>query len=673
MLGRRIGWGFGDGANVTGHSLLKPANWLLLGILIMGIAVVLSGLGLLARHCQPIPGVSSCAIVTLAPDSLTADFYDGSRLVAAAVNSANISVTPGQTARISVRNIQDNSADPSETFVYADSFIDALVPAGRSQAYIIAPEKLYQKGVVKLTCNILGRQIGDDVFCDPIIDGTPQPQQQAGTSTIYALDTGTHTVHVQLVGGLAPIWFPAGDDRTLDIAGGETADLTESFTRLTQLTITLNRPGVVGDLYLDGELISDRVASAQVMVKPNTTYQINGMKFADPAADGFYQWKDASITLDVHAERDMSVTLPLEKRDLTGQASVTCQLANFKPTNAVLCVVTLDDGQPLAQGAPGEALQITLKPGIYRVSVKLTGADASKWLVPAPQEASIQTGETTSVIMASNLVPTAPPVPPRQPAAPPLPQVPSAPEGATLSGFGAHAHAIFRQGQALGRDPHRFSKVGDCETDSPYFMIPFDQPLYNLGSYQYLKSTVTYFSGSFGYHSQAGRGSFVAASVLDSTWADPGVCQPGETPLACEYRTHNPAIALIMLRTYPYPWENAQRSQYTENMRTVITTTIQQGIVPVLSTIPLIESSPDELKDMNAIIRQLAAQYDIPLWDFYATTSALPNSGVKDSHLTVPPVGATFFNDVDSLQYGMPQRNLEALEVLHDLINKVMR
>jgi hypothetical protein len=244
---------------------------------------------------------------------------------------------------------------------------------------------------------------------------------------------------------------------------------------------------------------------------------------------------------------------------------------------------------------------------------------------------------------------------------------------ATLSGFGANARAIFQKGRSLQRDSHRFSKVGDCETESPYFLIPFDDGLYDLGDYTYLRAMVPYFAGSFKYQGQAGRGSFVAASVLDSTWADPNICQPGETPLACEYRTRNPAFALIMLRTYPYPWEAAQRDKYISDMRSVISYTIQQGIVPVVSTIPLIENSPNELQDMNAIIRQLAGEYQIPLWDFYATTSTLPNSGVKDSHLTVPPVGATFFNDPEALQYGMPRRNLEALQVLYSLYVNVMR
>jgi hypothetical protein len=243
----------------------------------------------------------------------------------------------------------------------------------------------------------------------------------------------------------------------------------------------------------------------------------------------------------------------------------------------------------------------------------------------------------------------------------------------TLFNFGPTARAIYQRGVALGRNPKAFSKVGDCETDSPYFLIPFDAGIYNLGPYKYLDPMVKNFSGSFGYHSQAGRGSFVAASILDPQWSDPSVCQGGESPLACEYRTHNPAIALIMLRTYPYPWETPQREGYINDMRSVLDYTISQGIVPVVSTIPLIESSPGELQDMNNIIRQLSAEYNIPLWDFYATLTTLPNYGVKDSHLTVPPDGGTSFNNPESMSYGMTHRNLETLEVLHYLSTNVMK
>jgi hypothetical protein len=244
----------------------------------------------------------------------------------------------------------------------------------------------------------------------------------------------------------------------------------------------------------------------------------------------------------------------------------------------------------------------------------------------------------------------------------------------TLSNFGSTARAIFQRGRALGRDPKKFSKVGDCETDSPYFLIPIDSGIYNLGPYRYLDPIIKNFTGSFAYHSMAGRGSFVASSVLDPQWSDPSVCQAGvESPLACEYRVHNPSVALIMLRTYPYPWEPADREKYISDMRAVIDYTISQGIVPVVSTIPMIEASPGELMDMNNIIRQLSAEYHIPLWDFYATLTTLPNYGVKDSHLTVPPDGGTSFNNPESMSYGMTHRNLETLEVLHYLYTSVMK
>src|SRR5687768_9099621 len=50
-------------------------------------------------------------------------------------------------------------------------------------------------------------------------------------------------------------------------------------------------------------------------------------------------------------------------------------------------------------------------------------------------------------------------------------------------------------------------------------------------------------------HSQAAQTGFNAASVEDALWADPALCEDGETPLVCEYRLYKPSIALIMFGT----------------------------------------------------------------------------------------------------------------------------
>src|SRR5512140_3643232 len=77
--------------------------------------------------------------------------------------------------------------------------------------------------------------------------------------------------------------------------------------------------------------------------------------------------------------------------------------------------------------------------------------------------------------------------------------------------------AVYRAGLAAGRDPARFSKIGDCQNITTYFLADFDHPgEYRLGSqYASLQPTIDHFSGSWSRESLAVKGGMGVASVLD--------------------------------------------------------------------------------------------------------------------------------------------------------------
>jgi lysophospholipase L1-like esterase len=140
-------------------------------------------------------------------------------------------------------------------------------------------------------------------------------------------------------------------------------------------------------------------------------------------------------------------------------------------------------------------------------------------------------------------------------------------------------------------------------------------------------------------------------------WANPDLCQGGETPLDCEYRIHKPAYAIIMLGT------NEALSPirtFESNMRRIIETTIQKGIVPILTT------KADNLEGngaVNEVIVRLAREYDIPLWNFWAALQPLPGGGLQEdgAHLTY---AGNRFDDPLAMQKAWPVRNLTALQTL---------
>jgi len=184
--------------------------------------------------------------------------------------------------------------------------------------------------------------------------------------------------------------------------------------------------------------------------------------------------------------------------------------------------------------------------------------------------------------------------------------------------------AIYQRGMSLGNDPTHFSKVGDCQAIKDVLMGIYDQPdRYNLTDSQaYLQETVDNFSGSFDRDGQAVRGGFNAAAVLSPMWADPEACNPGETPMECEYRIHKPSIVIISLEVW---WEGRTVERYEEYMREIIEFYIDNGVVPILST------KADNVEGdhrINLATAQLAYEYHIPLWNFWLAVQPLPHHGI---------------------------------------------
>lgn len=225
---------------------------------------------------------------------------------------------------------------------------------------------------------------------------------------------------------------------------------------------------------------------------------------------------------------------------------------------------------------------------------------------------------------------------------------------------------VYQRGLALGRDPNRFSKIGDCQNIAPYFLSAFDDPLkYRLGDqYTYLLPTIEHFSGSWSRKSVATHGGFNAATVLNSSWilvAKPGGCEKGETPAACEIRVNNPSFAIISMEE---AW-SGDLQKYDRYMRMLVEYVLSQDVVPIIATRAELPNSPVSI---NAIVVQIAYDYDIPLWNFGASVSSLPNYGLISGdgfHLTPGPVeGQYYFDDPARMKLGWTLRNLTALQAI---------
>ena len=224
---------------------------------------------------------------------------------------------------------------------------------------------------------------------------------------------------------------------------------------------------------------------------------------------------------------------------------------------------------------------------------------------------------------------------------------------------------IFLNGQELGNQANRYSRAADCNGAPSLFLGHFGYPedVWSLGDYETLRPTIQFYGDAHQHTSVASLKGFNAASLLVPFLADPEKCESGDSPLVCEIKTYQPSVMFIFLGT-----NDAYRQEtFEENMRTVLQTMIDYGVIPIIA------SKPDDLEGtnevFNSLLFKLANEYEVPFWNFWAAIQDLPNHGIdkeEPGHITWAP--PDFANE-----YGMtaawPYRNLGALQIL-ELLQK---
>ncbi len=230
------------------------------------------------------------------------------------------------------------------------------------------------------------------------------------------------------------------------------------------------------------------------------------------------------------------------------------------------------------------------------------------------------------------------------------------------------ARQIYEYGLSIGTDPTHFSIIGDCQNVSSYFLSVFDKPgEFSLGTqYSYLQPTIDYYQGSFSRKSLAVKGGFNAAAVLSPLRSDPKSCNPNKSPLDCELRKWKPSIVIVSMETW---WSEKPATEYDKYMRKVLDRIIETGALPIIAT------KADNLEGNNAInatVAQIAYEYQIPMWNFWAAAHPLPNHGLSPDnfHLTF---ARNFFDDRQRMKNAWPWRNLTALQTLDAVHNALTK
>lgn len=220
------------------------------------------------------------------------------------------------------------------------------------------------------------------------------------------------------------------------------------------------------------------------------------------------------------------------------------------------------------------------------------------------------------------------------------------------------ARQIYQLGQSLGNDAHAFSIFGDCQSERDVFMGIYEtDPLLASKLPANLRATVAWFTGSFNRESPTVKGGTTPGGLMWPPWHENKyTCTIYETPIQCELRLHKPAFVIIHVGTH-------YESRNQDYMRKVLDQLIAAGVVPILAS----KADNDDLDDhINAGYAQLAAEYNLPFWNFWRAVSELPNRGLY----TRPD--AIYQGDIYLTDVAVDIQRMSALLVLDSLRRAVI-
>ena len=192
-------------------------------------------------------------------------------------------------------------------------------------------------------------------------------------------------------------------------------------------------------------------------------------------------------------------------------------------------------------------------------------------------------------------------------------------------GMTPRGKVLLQQAVKAGRDAHLFTIAGDSNAQWPVLLGLQAGGQIDIGQQQpSLRGMLTRFEPSLAHVSVAVGGGFRAADMFDTSFAQkPATCLPAEGVFACELRLSNASVVFIQLGTGDrFAWKD-----YEATYRAMLDTALAAQVVPVLFT------KADEMESyqggapmgyLNDVVRKLAAEYQLPLVEFFAATRDLP-------------------------------------------------
>jgi hypothetical protein len=322
---------------------------------------------------------------------------------------------------------------------------------------------------------------------------------------------------------------------------------------------------------------------------------------------------------------------------------------------------------PVPATAAGSEVDIS----VSMMAPRQPGTYISTWKMTTPQGVLFGTEPYLRIIVSDSTGGIVTPTPGEQ--------LPEYPLPSYISGITYRSREIYVQGQRIGNRATVFSKIGDSITDERWFLYPIGERRAVLYEYSSLQGVIDRYLGvtartsnSFDNESIAATGGWDSFDLLDPANSAPYSFCGNVSPLECELRTVRPAVALILIGGNDAQ-DHLDNGSYESNLRKMVSTCIDLGVIPVLYTLPW--NIFRDVRPYNEAVKWVAADYQIPVIDYWVLMERLPNHGLRDdgAHPSYPPDGnSADFSQSNLGQYGYNVRNLITLQLLDALWKMVM-
>ncbi|GAB1420680.1 hypothetical protein MASR2M15_07910 [Anaerolineales bacterium] len=227
---------------------------------------------------------------------------------------------------------------------------------------------------------------------------------------------------------------------------------------------------------------------------------------------------------------------------------------------------------------------------------------------------------------------------------------------------------VYAAGQEAWNLPNKVSKDGDSLITNELFLESMASPFADVGNYKFLQADLDWFGPQMTASIAAKKG-LTSALTFDPFWADAQACEANEGALACEFRLHQPSVAIISFGMNDV--KVTDTDYFKAFMQKNIEATLEAGVIPVLMTFSCHPDSDNYVDALafNVVLIELAEMYQIPIINLWLATRALPDYGLEADliHLKNSGFAELSFRQGEETFSGVAMQNLLVLRMLHEL------